>query len=181
MPYGMLTVGERVSATRFATGISTSYLMPYGMLTVGERVRATRVAHAAVGEKVWAARFATDISTGYPMPCGMLTRGERVEATRSAASHSIGSLLGAGYRHAADQHGGSSRAVAKDEVGAHAFDGLEHFEEVACDGDLLDRIRQLSVVDPQADGAPRIVAGDAVDAEADQLRDVQSLLDAPDE
>src|SRR6266436_5627600 len=147
MPYGMLTVGERVSATRFATGISTSYLMPYGMLTVGERVRAPR--------------FATDIATGYLMPCGMLTRGERVEATRSAASHSIGSLLGAGYRHAADQHGGSSRAVAKDEVGAHAFDGLEHFEEVACDGDLLDRIRQLSVVDPQADGAPRIVAGDA--------------------
>ncbi len=47
MPYGMLTVGERVRATRSATGIATGYRMPYGMLTVGERVRATRVTLAA--------------------------------------------------------------------------------------------------------------------------------------
>jgi len=70
MPYGMLTVGERVSATRFATGISTSYLMPYGMLTVGERVSAPR--------------SATGISTSCLMPYGMLTVGERVRATRVA-------------------------------------------------------------------------------------------------
>src|SRR6266446_10412096 len=43
------------------------------------------------------------------------------------------------------------------------------------------RIGQGSVLDPEADGAARVIAGDAVDAEADQLGDVEPLANGSDQ
>src|SRR5262249_13231684 len=85
------------------------------------------------------------------------------------------------YGHSSDEHGGRGCPVAEDEVVTDPFNGLEHLEQVARDRDFLDRVRQLAVVDPEPDRAARIVARHAVDPEADQLRDVEALLDAPDQ
>ena len=45
----------------------------------------------------------------------------------------------------------------------------------------LDRVGELAVLDPQAAGAARVVAGDGVDAEAHQLGDVEAGLDRADD
>src|SRR5262245_54084109 len=113
------------------------------------------------------------------MPFGMLTVGEMVRAIRVA--HDWWVLLSPRHGHFAYQDGGSGGAVAEDQVVADAFDGTEHVREIAGDGDLLHGIGKLAVVDPEADGAARVVSGDAVDAEPDELRHVQSLLHALDQ
>src|SRR5438105_14513964 len=41
-------------------------------------------------------------------------------------------------------------------------------------------MRQLAVLDPKADGSARVIAGDGVDAETDQLHDIQSGFDRAD-
>src|SRR5499426_61093 len=107
------------------------------------------------------------------MPFGMLTVGERVRARR-VAGHRL-ALLPTRHGHFAYQDGGGGGAVAEDQVAADAFDGTEHVQEIAGDGDLLHGIGKLAVVDPEADGAARVVSSDSVDAEADELRHVQSL------
>src|SRR3569833_3041663 len=54
---------------------------------------------------------------------------------------------------------------------------LEDLEQMTGDGDLADGIGELAVLDPEAGGAAAVIAGDAVDAGADQVGDVRTLPD----
>ena len=54
-------------------------------------------------------------------------------------------------------------------VGADRGDPREHLLQVAGDRDFLDRIADLSALDPEAAGTARVVAGHVVDALPDQL------------
>jgi hypothetical protein len=54
----------------------------------------------------------------------------------------------AGDGHAADLEGGSHDAVAEGEVIADHLDPQQHLFEVARDGDLLDRIGELTWFTP---------------------------------
>ena len=56
-----------------------------------------------------------------------------------------------------------------------AAESAVHVEQIAGDGDLGDRRRQLALVDDEARGAAAIVAGDRIDALADQLGDVEPV------
>src|ERR1700759_5730957 len=57
-------------------------------------------------------------------------------------------------------------------VGGH--ERLEHLEQMACDRDLADGIGDLAVLDREAGGAAAVVAGDTIDAGADQIGDVET-------
>ena len=46
----------------------------------------------------------------------------------------------------------------------------QHRAEVAGDRDLLDRVRELAVLDPEPGGAARVVAGDGVEAHGRSAR-----------
>src|SRR5262245_20383689 len=84
----------------------------------------------------------------------------------------VSMIIGAsvpGHHHPPDQERRRDGAVAQDQVVADAFDRREHLEQIAGHRHLFDRIRELAVLDPEPGRAPRIVAGHAVDAEADQL------------
>src|SRR4029077_4604125 len=85
------------------------------------------------------------------------------------------------HRHPADQERWRAGAVPEHEVVSHSLDGVQHVEQVAGHRDLLHRVRQLAVLDPHPHRAPRVVAGDAVDPEADQLGDVEAVLHAADQ
>ena len=50
------------------------------------------------------------------------------------------------------------------DVAAHRDDVAQHVAQVAGDRDLVHRIGDRAVLDPEAAGAARIIAGDAVDA-----------------
>ena len=52
----------------------------------------------------------------------------------------------------------------------------QHLREVASHGDLLYRIGERSSLDPEPHRPPRVVAGDEVDARADQLGDVRPRI-----
>ena len=71
--------------------------------------------------------------------------------------------------------------AAEPQIVSHHLDVAEHVEEVAGDRDLLDRVRQLAVLDPEPGGAARVVAGHRVDAEADQLRHERPRVDRGDD
>src|SRR6185295_5013199 len=47
----------------------------------------------------------------------------------------------------------------------------------AGDGDFADGVGELSIFNPEAGRAARVIAGDAVDAHADKLGDVEALAD----
>lgn len=57
----------------------------------------------------------------------------------------------------------------------------EHCFQVACDGDLFHGISKFAVLDPQAAGAARKVAGHQVHSEAEKLGDEQTFLDVADD
>src|SRR5262249_60732017 len=88
---------------------------------------------------------------------------------------------GPGAPRAPDQERRRGRAVPEHEIIPPRLDALPHREQVAGHRDLLDGVGQLAVLDPDPDRAPRVVAGDAVDPEADQLGDVEPLAHALDD
>src|SRR5260370_9289670 len=64
------------------------------------------------------------------------------------------------------------------EVRAGGFDVHEHLPQIGRNGDLGYRIRELTVLNPQAGCAARIIAGDDVHAGSDQFGDVEPAADA---
>src|SRR5579864_3782977 len=56
-----------------------------------------------------------------------------------------------------------------------------HVLEIAGDGDLADGKGELAVLDPESRGAAAIVAGDAVDAHAHELGDIEAACNIADE
>src|SRR5271170_2302516 len=89
--------------------------------------------------------------------------------------------LRSGDRHALDAHGWSGAGSSEDEVVADGDDVLVHVFQVAGDGDLFDRVGEFAVLDPEAAGALRVVAGDEVDAEAHGFGDVEAVFDVADD
>src|SRR5690606_4977375 len=86
-----------------------------------------------------------------------------------------GSAL-AGHGHAPDQHRADADVRAPVDVGTHRLDGLEDVLQAAGDGDLVHRVRDGAVLDPEAGRAAGIVAGDGIGALAHQLGHHQALL-----
>src|SRR5262245_20807983 len=78
-----------------------------------------------------------------------------------------------GDGHALDENRAAGAAAAHHDVVADGADAAEHVAQVAGDGDLLHREADLAALDPVAGGAARVVAGDEVDALAEQLGDEQ--------
>src|SRR5581483_8827978 len=79
-------------------------------------------------------------------------------------------------RQPLDAHRRRIDAVAELEIVGrlHRFEDLE---QMAGDRHLADGIGELAILDPEAGGAAAVIAGDAVDAGADQIGDVKALLD----
>src|SRR5512132_290661 len=88
-----------------------------------------------------------------------------------ACSHAV--RLAAGDRHARNQHRPDVPCAPAIDVVAECDDVLEHLLQVAGDGDFLDRISDLSVLDPETRGTTLVVAGDRIDALAELLGDEQ--------
>src|SRR5439155_16773786 len=58
---------------------------------------------------------------------------------------------------------------------------FEHWQQMARDRHLADGISDLAVLDPESGGAAAVIAGHPVDAGADQVGDVKTLLDVGDQ
>ncbi len=74
-----------------------------------------------------------------------------------------------GQLHLFYQHGAGLEAGALILVAPHRHYVAEHLGQVAGDGDLLDRIEDLAVLDPETGGAAGIVAVDDIDPLPHQL------------
>src|SRR5208282_3652873 len=62
------------------------------------------------------------------------------------------------------------------EIVADHLDAGHHVFQVARDGDFIHRIGEFAVLNPYSARAPRIIPGDHVHAETDDLGQVQSML-----
>src|SRR5947208_3638302 len=60
------------------------------------------------------------------------------------------------------------------QIAADHLDPHQHLLERGSDGDFGDRVGRLAALDPNSNGAAGIIAGDGVDAVADQFGDEQS-------
>src|SRR5262249_8015383 len=89
-----------------------------------------------------------------------------------------GSATGNGQ--AFDPNGRGVHAVAESQI-VGGGQRLEDVEQVTRDGNLADRVTDLSVLDPEPAGAATVVARHAVDAAADQVGDVEAVLDVRDQ
>src|SRR3972149_3794793 len=80
----------------------------------------------------------------------------------------------------------SSRSVTEDpaaehEVAPYSVDVAQHLLEVPGDRDLVDGMDEAPSLDPVAHRPLRVVAGDDVHAEADEVGHVEAALDAGDD
>src|SRR5262245_38208270 len=103
----------------------------------------------------------------------------RTVSLNSAASRvrifsSIKFASASAKRQTLDAHRRRIDAVAEFEI-ARGLHRLEDLEQMARDRDFADGIGELAVLDPEAGGAAAVIAGDAIDAGADQVRDVEPL------
>src|SRR3954452_18879125 len=88
-------------------------------------------------------------------------------ATSHAAGRRTSSVSSDG--HAVEQNGAALTRAAHDDVEAQGNDTGEHLPKISGDGDLLNRVSNLSVLDPEARGTARVVAGYLIHAHAHQL------------
>src|SRR5712691_5151653 len=99
----------------------------------------------------------------------------RTAPANSAVSSAAGSARSASCNgEALHTHGRRIGAHAELEVVCGRERGV-HSDEIAGDRHLAHRVAALAVLDPEAAGAAAVVAGHAVDAEADQLGDIETL------
>src|SRR5207245_9105255 len=75
------------------------------------------------------------------------------------------------------RHRGRGNGFAAFAIVGVRFDVRERLEEIPSDGDLLYRIREFPVLEPQPNRAARIVTGDRVYAKPGQLGDIQARAD----
>src|SRR5262245_6067084 len=86
----------------------------------------------------------------------------------SSDSLSLASTSGSGKGHLRHEKGRGIDGAAKFQV-VRRLELAEHRPEVRGNGDLAHRIGDGAVLDPEAGGAAAVIAGDAVDAHADEL------------
>src|SRR5690606_13773266 len=68
----------------------------------------------------------------------------------------------ASHRHPPQQHRTAADVRTRIDVATHRLDGEEHLAQVAGDGDAVDRMHDLPVLDQEAGRAARVVAGHGV-------------------
>src|SRR5689334_2271695 len=88
--------------------------------------------------------------------------------------------LFSGNHHAVNPQGWRSKRAAEFKIVANFRDVVEHVLEIAGDSDLFHGIGELAIFDPQSAGAARKITGDHVDAESEELEDIETLLNASD-
>src|SRR3984957_842682 len=100
----------------------------------------------------------------------------RVRTSGAKVSSCRLSALASAKRQTLDAQRWRIDAVTEHQIvgGDHRF---EDVEEMPGDGHLAHRIGDLAVLDPESGRPAAVVAGHAVDAGADQVGDVKSLLD----
>src|SRR5215831_14510354 len=76
--------------------------------------------------------------------------------------------------HVLDEDRAAALGAAHHGVAPASDDAAVYVLQVSRHGHLLDRERDLAVLDPIARGAARVVAGDEVDAVAEQLGDEEA-------
>src|ERR1043165_2078095 len=92
--------------------------------------------------------------------------------SRSGRLAIVGGALGlvACNGHRSDENGPAVARAPRVDVAADGDDVAEHAVEITGDRDLLDRMGDLSTLDPVAGGAPGIVRGDRIHALPEELR-----------
>src|ERR1035438_3896317 len=89
-------------------------------------------------------------------------------------------VLFAANGHLSNLERGRGHGTAKLQVVANLFHAQQHLLQITGNGDFGNRERELAVAYPQTRGAARVIAGDDVDAHADQFRDIESVGDPRD-
>src|SRR5438105_11134463 len=79
-------------------------------------------------------------------------------------------------RHPADANRGRGGGGPPLEVAPHGVDVEQHLLEVPGDGHLVHGMDDAALLDPLPDRALRVVAGDEVDPEPDEVGDVEAAL-----
>src|ERR1043166_8995205 len=95
-------------------------------------------------------------------------------ASRTASSISARSALGTGNRQALHAQGRGIHAVAEFEIVCRRKIA-KHLFEISCDGHAGDGIGNLPVLDPEPCGTAAVIAGDGIDAHADELSHVEAF------
>src|SRR5262249_17223719 len=104
----------------------------------------------------------------------------RTASARNVVMPTLAARSASGNGQALHTHGRSIGAPAEFEVVGGRERGV-HGDQIAGDRDFAYRVGALAVLNPEAAGTAAIVAGDAIDAEADQLGDVKALGDIGDQ
>src|SRR5438105_3852999 len=81
------------------------------------------------------------------------------------------------HRHPGHAQCRRGRRAAELQVAAHRVHVAQHLLEVAGDRHLVDGVNEPAPLDPLPGRALRVVAGDEVHAEADEVGDVEAALD----
>src|SRR5260370_4037529 len=104
----------------------------------------------------------------------------RTEPSSSAASRARASASASAKRQSFDTHRRRVDAITERQIVGrdHRF---EYLEQVACERHLADRIGDPAVLNPEAGCAAAVIAGDAIDAGADQIGDIEPLGDVGDQ
>src|SRR5688572_32726826 len=82
--------------------------------------------------------------------------------------------------HLCDLERRTSNASSEHKIAANRFDVHEHPFQISGYRNLFHGISQLAIFDPEPAGTARIITGYHVNAEPDQLRDVEAVLHTPD-
>ena len=85
-----------------------------------------------------------------------------------------------GDRHVRKFDGWTCDATSKDEIIPNHFDTGKHSLQVARNGDLLYRICQFPVFNPESRCPPRVITCDHVDTKADEICYIETALHRPD-
>src|ERR1700686_4335671 len=104
----------------------------------------------------------------------------RTASARRAACCCRSTTSVAGNSQALHAHRRRIGAVTEDEV-VRRRQALEYFAQMPGDGDFAHRICEHAVLDPKTRGAAAIVAGHQIDADADQVGDIETVGDFGDQ
>src|SRR5579872_1736051 len=129
--------------------------------------------------------------TGEDSPLVQLLSGVRnIESASAPASRTLAASRAAVCVRSATSVAGNSQtlhpqcrcigAIAEAEIVGRR-QAAEHFQEVAGNRHFADRIGARAVLDPEPGSAAAVIAGDLIDAHADQVGDIEAVLDVGDE
>src|SRR5581483_1111664 len=102
----------------------------------------------------------------------------RISTPASAMTIVAGEILTSGNGHLSDHNGRGGNRTAEFQIAADFCYSVQHLLQSARDCDLRNRKRQLAVAYPDADSSARVIAGNYIDAAADQFSHIEAVLHA---